>query len=300
MLTGYLPTLDEVSHLRSINLDEGRDEYFVDVLDSEEGAFGTLNLDFSLRGNRVAWPKAFEDHLHALPPLYLCKMLNPSSNDAQSSQQQQCLPRPTNLVLRSGTRIEKQLESPPLSPVGTAPSNQARCTAVQLQPATPPILPLTSPRKGIDFLQFSGTGTDCSAYNFNGILHPLLPQQGIPGWQRLSMMKYTAPQPTTPSQTTSSSPSSPQSTMPPSSSPSTASPASTSSSLPSLSQGTQNVTFGPPEDEPDLHVDGETWAYEGIVLPGGAIILGRWWSPLDDEDRRSTGPFIFWNVPDED
>lgn len=24
------------------------------------------------------------------------------------------------------------------------------------------------------------------------------------------------------------------------------------------------------------------WAYEGIVLPGGQIILGRWWSPDDD------------------
>jgi len=67
----------------------------------------------------------------------------------------------------------------------------------------------------------------------------------------------------------------------------------------------------------------EHWAYEGIVLPGGMAILGRWWLPhpsdLDDRQRREemgnevsqaekerrwtartcTGPFMFWNVPEE-
>lgn len=47
--------------------------------------------------------------------------------------------------------------------------------------------------------------------------------------------------------------------------------------------------------------NGNYWAYEGVVLPGGMIMLGRWWSPMDDNraDRLSIGPFIFWNVPDE-
>jgi hypothetical protein len=27
------------------------------------------------------------------------------------------------------------------------------------------------------------------------------------------------------------------------------------------------------------------WAYEGVVLPGGRIILGRWWSPDDGENN---------------
>jgi hypothetical protein len=46
-------------------------------------------------------------------------------------------------------------------------------------------------------------------------------------------------------------------------------------------------------------VDESCWAYEGVVLPGGMIMVGRWWSPADDTvDRLGTGPFIFWNVED--
>ncbi|MCJ1417971.1 hypothetical protein MMC32_004316 [Xylographa parallela] len=60
------------------------------------------------------------------------------------------------------------------------------------------------------------------------------------------------------------------------------------------------------------HAAVEHWAYEGVVLPGGKIILGRWWcpseTPLEDlgewretrvhdrNERKCTGPFIFWNV----
>ena len=50
----------------------------------------------------------------------------------------------------------------------------------------------------------------------------------------------------------------------------------------------------------DAQVNAGCWAYEGVVLPGGMIMLGRWWSPMDDTGRkRCMGPFIFWNV-DED
>jgi len=41
----------------------------------------------------------------------------------------------------------------------------------------------------------------------------------------------------------------------------------------------------------------DLWSYEGVVLPGGRIILGRWWyavyGGLVDEQ---TGPFMFWAV----
>lgn len=39
------------------------------------------------------------------------------------------------------------------------------------------------------------------------------------------------------------------------------------------------------------------WAYEGVVLPGGEIVVGRWWSPQDEDDEDEelySGPFIFW------
>ncbi|KIW06983.1 hypothetical protein, variant [Verruconis gallopava] len=40
------------------------------------------------------------------------------------------------------------------------------------------------------------------------------------------------------------------------------------------------------------------WAYEGVVLPGDQIIVGRWWSPNTPIDRSKvySGPFIFWNT----
>ena len=45
-------------------------------------------------------------------------------------------------------------------------------------------------------------------------------------------------------------------------------------------------------------VAGTTWAYEGVMLPGGQMIVGRWWAP--DTMRPGvnvySGPFIYWNV----
>jgi len=78
-------------------------------------------------------------------------------------------------------------------------------------------------------------------YYSAGYLNPLPPQEGIPGWQRMTMMKYF-------------------------------------------------IT-------PDGAFDADAlWAYEGVVLPGGQIIVGRWWSPEEDSSDLYSGPFIFWNV----
>lgn len=52
-----------------------------------------------------------------------------------------------------------------------------------------------------------------------------------------------------------------------------------------------------PEEDGSFDRD-QAWGYEGCVLPGGRIIIGRWFhanSDLNDEDIMS-GPFIFWNV----
>jgi hypothetical protein len=40
------------------------------------------------------------------------------------------------------------------------------------------------------------------------------------------------------------------------------------------------------------------WAYEGIVLPGDQIIVGRWWSPQMPIvlSKIYSGPFILWNT----
>ena len=42
----------------------------------------------------------------------------------------------------------------------------------------------------------------------------------------------------------------------------------------------------------------EVWGYEGCVLPGGRIIVGRWWEGSVDMNAPDvySGPFMFWNV----
>ncbi|OAL50663.1 hypothetical protein IQ07DRAFT_643897 [Pyrenochaeta sp. DS3sAY3a] len=46
----------------------------------------------------------------------------------------------------------------------------------------------------------------------------------------------------------------------------------------------------------------ENHAYEGVVLPGGRMIIGRWWSTNENEyySRKSCGPFILWAVEPTD
>ena len=52
------------------------------------------------------------------------------------------------------------------------------------------------------------------------------------------------------------------------------------------------------EDPSDGSIDmSALWAYEGVVLPGGQMMLGRWWSPGDGLGRDMySGPFILWCV----
>jgi hypothetical protein len=42
----------------------------------------------------------------------------------------------------------------------------------------------------------------------------------------------------------------------------------------------------------------QVWAFEGCVLPGARIVVGRWWDSLSDPNVVTTlsGPFLWWNV----
>jgi hypothetical protein len=40
----------------------------------------------------------------------------------------------------------------------------------------------------------------------------------------------------------------------------------------------------------------EPWAYEGVLLPGKQMIIGRWWQPFVQEAEADSGPFIMWCV----
>ena len=93
---------------------------------------------------------------------------------------------------------------------------------------------------------FFGLGFNGKHYHFNGRLHSVPSQQGIPGFQRVSMISY-------------------------------------------LPDEAGNYGYG----------QTATWGYEGCVLPGNEIMLGRWWrigAISDPEDPSYSGPFIFWRI----
>lgn len=105
---------------------------------------------------------------------------------------------------------------------------------------------LPPPPKKYPMKSFYGA---CSSDNshFFGRIHGLPPQQGIPGFQRISA-----------------------------------------------------VRFSPSEEDHESFDPQQIWGYEGCVLPGGRIIVGRWWhltpgfepEPID----RYSGPFVWWNI----
>ncbi|KAK3204076.1 hypothetical protein GRF29_106g1594149 [Pseudopithomyces chartarum] len=68
--------------------------------------------------------------------------------------------------------------------------------------------------------------------------------------------------------------------------------------------GWQRISFMKHFEE-DLSVVGQDdlWAYEGVVVPGGRMILGRWWYASDEDldfDGEYGGPFVLWAVDGED
>jgi len=272
---------------------------FTDTIDFYDG-LQTLELDFSPAANCTPWPKVFESHLKALPPLPLCKKLDKLVKpDPQA-----------NLMSSLHSNQAIWPETTPNTPPGTSgtPSRQditfsAPDNILPLSAAPTPTL--TSPRRGFHYQQFIGSGRDAEPYHCNGILHPLPPQHGIPGWHRITMMKYFDPaeeeEPPSPS-----SPSSAGTTSPYNLSPTTSHSSCTSSNKTSPAKWPHPVekpgSFTPvnrfPQiDYESMDVDNGCWAYEGVVLPGGKIMLGRWWSPIQDSDEMTCiGPFIFWEV----
>jgi hypothetical protein len=107
-----------------------------------------------------------------------------------------------------------------------------------------------SPRKANqvrpEIKQFWGTSRGAKTGHFFGRIHAMIPQAGIHGFQRLTMMKF----------------------------------------------------YTKIEDNEEVYDPNQVWAYEGCVLPGGRIIVGRWWDSNTDlaNDRINSGPFIWWNV----
>ncbi|KAI7209615.1 hypothetical protein KC333_g8640 [Hortaea werneckii] len=125
------------------------------------------------------------------------------------------------------------------------PENKARTRAQHRSSSTIP--EAISNLKPQNF-QFLAEGHDTTEdFLAQGWLNALPAQHGVPGWQRMTMMKYF-----------------------------------------------EDVDTGVIETD-------ALWAYEGVVLPGGQIILGRWWCPSDGTGEwMYSGPFILWCVDRSD
>ena len=237
----------------------------MDTIDIKDG-FQTMTLDFSAPPS-TPWPEAFERHLHSLPtPPLVHALQNHLPTQKVTRAGVKYVQGPSNIIKPGKiTKARKDSSNRKHAPFPSPPSTSRRKEA------------LPAPKRGRDYLLFTGSGHDAESFHCNGIIHALPPQQGIPGFQRITLMKYFDPNSYSPS---SSSPSSPD----------------------PFSGGFDDAGDGTGDgfrwDEAD--VDDGCWAYEGVVLPGGKVILGRWWSPLDETGEREwTGPFIFWNVPGE-
>ena len=286
-MVAYIPETQDLHTIRARDsLAVCRDDPIPDAIDYDEG-FQTLVLDPV--PSRLKWPAVFEDHLNAIPPAPVLGQLETQESHESTSARRSSRGSHRHRHVHAGFTCDNLLPD-----AGTSSS----------KPPSPKHRAKSPAKLGKDYVVFTGAGRDLGPYQCSGVVHNLPPQSGIPGWQRLCMMKYTA-DPSPPSSQSSSPPSSS-----PNSSPSAYSAKPSSSSVSSLSSITSNghgvlggqgtnpfQWLGDDAHDDPMYVDNDCWCYEGIVLPGGKIILGRWWHPLEDNgDLQSVGPFIFWNT----
>ena len=186
------------------------------------------------------WPRKFERYLHSIPSAHLsCQIMNGP----------EAKPLKAKPFLDSDRKILSFDEYE---------EHNVRVREHLAKYDHPPLVQW-APKPGIDYHQFRGEGCDRMKFYCAGNLHALPPQKGIPGFQRISYIKWG-------SQFYRSHP------------PST-------SNLHPVRDDNHDSFFDNSSPlvehylkthsqlgmEPEL--DSWTWAYEGIVLPGGKIMV---------------------------
>jgi hypothetical protein len=135
-----------------------------------------------------------------------------------------------------------------------------------------PILSVESSRMYFRGIQRFHQVMDSPSYLVRGFMEPVpSPQGGIPGWTRICFAIYDANRDFL-----------------------------KLASSDGDDENGDDKALSPDEDWPpiDLRMDFHwIFGYEGVMLPGGRMILGQW---LDmaraDEEQCSRGPFIFWDM----
>ncbi|TGO20327.1 hypothetical protein BPAE_0309g00040 [Botrytis paeoniae] len=140
---------------------------------------------------------------------------------------------------------ETILHSDPFSNAAPEPTPQRRASRRATRSKKDFKKPKENPKPGVEY--FYGSSHDSfSTAHFYGAVHGIPPQHGIPGFQRITIMKFFP-------------------------------------------------------DQNGFHDPGQSWGYEGCVLPGGRIIVGRWFDAQSHSSRDvMSGPFVFWNTDESD
>ena len=255
----YMSDPHDVDELRasSDDLDNVPIERMMYFDEIDEAGLQNIEFDFAEDHNIAGWPKAFEDNLQAIPSISLYTynryVTQRDTVEVKGTAEEK---KPTDGPINGTRHISKRKRRPLSTTTSIPPLNDTQNSAAikKLNSATSP--EIVGPRKGKDYLPFSGSISDLSGYQgISGILHNLPDQSGIPGFQRISFMKYAI----------------------------------------NIPKQQDEVTPWASEDHHD-QIDEDYYCYQGVVLPGGHIILGRWWAPFDDEEQYCTGPFMLWAV----
>ena len=263
-MIAYLPNQNDVSKLRALPV--GR-QIIMDTFDHESpesDGFQTLDLTFPSPKSAPIWPDTFEQYLKAIPTP---ELLNLVSKDYYHPYQS------------VGIKVRNTKNQPPVTPPTSPPRAGAPAQAGSLN-----TLPL--PKSGKNYLPFTGKGHDANNFHCAGIVHALPFQNGVIGWQRVTLMKRfdadDAPVVTTSVKVKTKADNQNDSTSSATSSDDESNPFDIStttlnSSTTSLESLDEIVTKAV-----DEHLDLETWdlskdcwAYEGVVLPGGKIMVGK-------------------------
>lgn len=228
------------------------------------------------------------------------RVIKSSLLNMPSQLHSQITPKPTLGLVLKATRASARASGPAATKTSSQTAMKMksptapRATRAQTRSVKDLSSPLTAqtnlPRPKLDMAnvilqrQFQACGIDEEDFLAAGFITALPSQQGIPGWARFTMMKFFGP--------------------------------ADDYDI----NGASGAALKPPFRPELLTGTDGLWAYEGVMLPGGRVIVGRWWSPetegrdhgagvalgipggdptaLPGEESIYSGPFMFWCVDD--
>lgn len=271
----YLDVL-ELQPVRSRSPDSGRD-IVEDLFNDDGDDFSELTVGYPESATSLPWPNVLEEILCAKshPSTEHLRSFETGSDIADTSHGASPttrMRRPTSSASRkTRSKAKKINKDTALDELDTVGSN------------------IRSVPIGAESLAFKAIGMESDPFLAAGYLNPLPRQNGIGGWQRFTMAKYFSPEPAFEDE-------------------------QAGLSIHRQFERLKEILANDQEFATLLHDVGpseDLWAYEGVVLPGGKMILGRWWAPEERDPAAGiglgtapddsapilySGPFIYWCV----